>query len=337
MRKYAVRKALPNIKSCFTNLRNGNVDRFTPPYMRRKDQELKGWSWGIEKSNVSLDTVLVEKRKKQLKKTNGKLRDAKGKHSELRVLYIFKDLLGEMKYCSSKQAKKLLPNKKPAHDCEIQKDQYGQYFLSIPVDIKPIEKVNEINEVTTLDPGGRKFVVSYSPTQGIELMGHAWATTIMKSCVHVDNLQSRLDTTDCEKEKRILKRDILRQRLRVSNMKKEMRHKIASHIIKNTDLVMLPKLEIGKMVVKAGRRLRTKTARMLLQAGHGMFFDHVRFKCYELGKHFMQVPEQFTSKTCPMCGSLNRCNEVYSCRACGFKHDRDVVGAANILLRAVRI
>jgi putative transposase len=99
---------------------------------------------------------------------------------------------------------------------------------------------------------------------------------------------------------------------------------------------MMPKLETKKLVIKAERKLTTKTVRSLLNAGHSEFYNILKDKCWESGVRFLECREDYTSQTCPDCGSLNKCNETYHCKQCGFQNDRDVVGALNILLKGVQ-
>lgn len=48
------------------------------------------------------------------------------------------------------------------------------------------------------------------------------------------------------------------------------------------------------------------------------------------------TPEHFTSQTCPSCGTRRKPRgRHYLCRSCGWKGDRDGVGAANILARSL--
>ena len=74
----------------------------------------------------------------------------------------------------------------------------------------------------------------------------------------------------------------------------------------------------------------------MLQAGHSKFFDTLKDKCWENGSHFLHVKEDYTSQTCPCCGTLNKCNEFFKCKNCSFSHDRDIIGSLNIMLKAVR-
>lgn len=82
--------------------------------------------------------------------------------------------------------------------------------------------------------------------------------------------------------------------------------------------------------------MRTKTVRALLQARHCEFFEYLKEKSRETGTQFLHVREEYTSQTCPNCGCLNKCNEVYKCKSCKFSEDRDITGAFNIMLKAVR-
>jgi putative transposase len=307
IRKLAVREAKSNRQSCFTNLRNGNITHFEDPYKTKKKEIQNGWTISLEKTNV------------QVKGTK---------------LHIYGSILGEMKYCSTKQLLKLVPGKTPTCDCKIQKDQYGDYYMVVPVKITPKKKPDVIKQVKSIDPGVRKHATVYSNTE-VTFYGDRWATQITNMTFHVDNLCSRASKAT-SKTKYVLKKQAKRVRKDIHNLKKEMRHQITNDIIKSCDLVLLPKLDTKDLVVRCKRRLTTKTAKQLLAACHGMFYDHIRFKCHEKGKHFLSVPEHYTSKTCPCCGKLNKCDETYKCSSCACVHDRDAVGALNIMLRAVR-
>ena len=322
VRKYAVRDACANLKACRTNYKKGNITHFTPPLRRKRTEQLCGWSLTLEKTNVSTECVK-------------EARDKKNRPYNVKKLFLYKRLLGEMKYCCSKQLHKLIPGKSPEADPKIQKDRFGDYYLllSITVPTKPLPKT--VSNPVSCDPGVRKFLATYSPQGEAKLYGNRWATTIMELALQVDRMVGEA----CKLRGRALwkhKKHIKRIRKRIHNLKEEMRSKVAHEVVNSGDAVLLPKLSVKDLVVKATRRLTTKTARSLLAAGHGMFFERVQHKCLERGVWFLEVTEHYTSQTCPQCGTLTKCNEVYKCRECGFTHDRDLVGSLNILLRALR-
>jgi putative transposase len=243
-----------------------------------------------------------------------------------------------MRYYGTKQLRKLMPKIRPEMDCKIQKNAFGEYFLIVPYNCVQRKKVSTecVNPVVG-DPGIRKFLTTYAPNaREAYMFGNRWAETLLSNLVKLDSLYSKLSKEHgALKEK--LKKDIKVLRKRILNLKIEMRYKCANFLASNYDLVMMPKLDTGKLCIKANRRLTTKTARCLLNAGHAMFFKTLKDKCWEHGTKFLHVREEYTSQTCPQCGCLNKCNEVYRCKECSFVHDRDIVGAFNILLKGIRL
>lgn len=62
-----------------------------------------------------------------------------------------------------------------------------------------------------------------------------------------------------------------------------------------------------------------------------LLYKRLQNKCEELGIEFIRVPEPFTTKTCPSCGSTNKpFDRNYKCSHCGYEQDRDINGAINI-------
>lgn len=56
------------------------------------------------------------------------------------------------------------------------------------------------------------------------------------------------------------------------------------------------------------------------------------------GAALQEVPEAYSSQTCPNCGARHKPRgRVYKCRSCGWTGDRDGVGAANILAFATNL
>ena len=307
VRKGAIYEAKANLEACFTNLKNKNIKSFTTPYRTKKNEQLRGWSFSLEKNNI---------------------------FKEKDSLSIFPTMLDNMRYYSTKQLHKLIPKNKPEMDCKIQKNKYGEYFLIIPYvceRLKPPSK--EIFNPVACDTGVRKFITTYAPNNKESFMiGNRFSTTLMNELVQLDSMISKYNK---EKNKE-LKKQIIKKRKKIDNLKSELHFQVSNFLSKRYDMVMIPKLESNSLCLKATRRLKTKTVRALLNAGHCRFFDTLKDKCWQNGCKFLHVREEYTSQTCPCCGSLNKCQEVYHCKHCDFKHDRDIVGALNIMLKSVR-
>jgi putative transposase len=306
VRQGAVFQACANIKACFSNLRARNIKHFKKPYKTKKRQATHGWSMEVEKQNIH----------------------RKGNH-----LYIFETILGEMRYRGVKQLLKLFDNKMvPAMDCKIQKSAFGEYFLIVPVIKKCKPSPHVFSNPVAIDPGIRKYLTTYAPnSQEAFMMGHRWSTRIMNTLETLDYLYSKK-----AKGQSVDNQLIIRLRKKVFYLKKELRDQCASFISKRYDLILMPKLDTKNMCLKENRKLKTKTVRAMMQSCHGEFMNCLKAKCEEHGKRLLEVKEHYTSKTCPHCGHLNTCNEVYKCSNCSFCNDRDIVGALNIFLKAVR-
>ena len=326
----AVASAVANVKACYTNLNRGNIKQFDAPFQRKKTQELRGWTIGMEQKNVRKD----------------------GNH-----LYIFKDLLGEMKYSSIKQLHKMMPGIHPDHDIKLQKDAFNEYYLVFSVDWKKKDRkplsvqisvdgdekislsidVNHFAAVST-DPGVRKTLTTFSPERNESFMiGKGHATDMMEMLISYDKKTSLLTKSDSVKERKNIKGDMLRIRKRIHYIKKEFRDKTAHFLATRYNIVMMPKLGTTDMSKRAGRRLKTKVVRQMCTLGHASIFEAVRNKCREYGTEFMEVKEHYTSQTCPCCGQRKKTSsETYRCDMCGLSCDRDIVGALGIFLKATR-
>lgn len=323
IRQNAVKDALSNLKACFTNLKNKNIKHFTAPFKRKRHEMLNGWSMGMDKANV---------------------------HKSKDALFIFKTVLGEMKYYNTKQFHKLMPDVHPDKDTRIQKDRYGDYYLVLSIEKKThvrnqnvkvlFHEVNgrikvefRFHASASLDPGIRKTLVTYSPENEESFMiGKGQSTDLIALLISYDKLLSKAD-----KSKHLSKQDKMQMkkiRKRVFYLKKEFRDQTASFLAQRYNVLLVPKLETHQLA--ATTRLKTKVVRSMFTIGHAELYDAIKRKCQEYGTTFLNVLEHYSSQTCVHCGSLNKCNETYKCKQCGFCCDRDILGAAGIYLKAVR-
>ena len=317
VRQSAIKAALANVKACFSNLKAGNIKKFSAPFRTKKTELERGWAVEMDQNNVSRDDD---------------------------NLYIFKDIMGSMRYFGSKQLKKLMPDSHPSHDPKIQKSRFGEYFLVLSVEArnrrmerKPAHP--DKGAAASIDPGVRKTLVTYSPENEESFsIGKGQATQLVKLLMVHDKLRSRLDTDKdiSSKQKVQIKKQMVRIRMRVFYLKKEFRDQTCNFLAARYNLLLVPKLDTGAMTISAGRKLTTKVARQMLTLSHSTLFTRLKEKCDEYGTTFLPVKEHYTSQTCLWCSCLNKCGETYQCKRCKFICDRDIVGSAGIFLKAVR-
>jgi transposase len=253
VRKSAVYDAESNLRSCFTNLKNQNIDHFKAPFKTKKKEHLYGYSFSIEKQDI--------------KKNQDKLMISK---------------FGEIRYHSTQQLHKLIKSIKPKHDCKIQKTAYGEYFLIIPYEVKSRPLPTIFKNPVSIDPGVRKTLTTYAPNEKISyILGDRWTSELMNVLLSLDNLYSKRSkkTSKSIKEKSLLKEQITKLRRRVYYLKKDFRDRAANFISKQYDLILMPKLNTQDMCDKATRRLKTKTVRNMLSIGHSKIFASIKEKC----------------------------------------------------------
>jgi len=85
-------------------------------------------------------------------------------------------------------------------------------------------------------------------------------------------------------------------------------------------------------------KLSSKISRSLLNISYYKFLQKLKSKCRETGIVLVIRPEYYTSKTCTRCGNIKKelkGEDVYECKKCGLKIDRDTNGARNIMLRNI--
>ena len=99
----------------------------------------------------------------------------------------------------------------------------------------------------------------------------------------------------------------------------------------------MPTFETQDMARRAGRRIRSKTARTMLSFRHYEFKKRLKWKAWQRGAVVLDVNEAYTSKTCSWDGSIksNLGGASIIRDGNGFGMDRDVNGARGIFLRAL--
>ena len=158
--------------------------------------------------------------------------------------------------------------------------------------------------------------------------------TIKPLLLKADSLCGRMTKVN-GKQKYLLSQKLNRLRKRIHNLKTELVYKSASFITDNYSTVLMPKLDTQQ--IAALNTTNKYLARELNNTRHMSLFHHTKRKCIEKGVRFVHVEEHYTSQTCHTCGYLHKTSEeLHSCPRCGYVGDRDVIGALNILLKAVR-
>ena len=125
----------------------------------------------------------------------------------------------------------------------------------------------------------------------------------------------------------------------MKNLQREMHIKITNWLTTKYKVILLPEFRVKEMIRKKCRKIGKKTVRNMSLLAHATFREMLKTKAKERGCQVILVSEHYTSKTCGNCSNVKYnlgSNRIYACKKCDVILDRDVNGARNILLRAMR-
>lgn len=221
-----------------------------------------------------------------------------------------------------------------------------KYILNLTYSIKSNPTTNKT--VAAIDQGIRTPFTIYSTNEVIKI-GFGATDKIMKTCKEIDIIQSRMSKktyyvkdsvgnktfyTVTSKRKRDLKKALHKKIQYVKDLRKELHNKSIRYLCDNYSTIILPPFKTQEMV----GNLRTDTARMMCTFAFYQFKTKLINKAKEYNINIVEKNEPFTSKTCGNCGNIKYdlgTAEIYNCKKCDLKMDRDINGARNILLRNI--
>jgi putative transposase len=217
----------------------------------------------------------------------------------------------------------------------------NEFYLNLNFeDIKlPPNKILSNKKICAIDPGIKSFLTIYSDNS-VNKIGIGIRERIEEICRDIDIIISKQHKKKEGKYKynhqkrRALKKALHRKIKYLDNLKEELHNKSVKYLCDNYGKIIIPPFETQKMV--SNIKLDSKTSRNLMCISYYKFLSKLKSRCIEYDIELVIRPEYYTSKTCTKCGNikhdLSNAN-IYICKNCGIKIDRDTNGARNILLR----
>jgi putative transposase len=197
------------------------------------------------------------------------------------------------------------------------------------------------NLAVALDPGVRTFMTGFDGQEILEI-GKYDIGPIYRLARHLDKIMSRIGQSKGRCLKRLrycLRKAASKIRIKIKNLVSELHKKTAKYLCDKYKVIFLPTFKTQQMVKKGKRRLTTKTARAMVTVSHYKFKQTLKHQAAKYGCVVVDVTEEYTSKTCSKCGHIHTKlggNKCFTCPSCGHKLHRDLNGAFNILLKALR-
>jgi len=216
----------------------------------------------------------------------------------------------------------------------------GQWFICYAINTV-LPPTIQADLAIALDPGVRTFMTGFDGQNVIEL-GKGDIGRIYRLARHLDKLMSRIGLNKGSQFKRLryrLRKSTAKIRIQIKDLVSELHKKVANYLVSKYKLIFLPTFETQQMLKKGQRRLATKTARAMVTLSHYRFKQTLKHQAIKYGCVVVDVTEEYTSKTCSKCGHVHRKlggSKTFKCPECEHTLSRDLNGAFNILLKALR-
>lgn len=141
-----------------------------------------------------------------------------------------------------------------------------------------------------------------------------------------------------------IKETLKKQKENVEEIEKEKNEKRKEKNERLKNIFQLIKEKFGEEILKLYKKKITRKSRLnkrvkfvMQMLSHYKFRQHLQNKCKEYGCEMIVVTEEFTSITCTNCGKIekNFRKREKICSNCGYKVNRDIGGARNIMIKNI--
>ena len=148
---------------------------------------------------------------------------------------------------------------------------------------------------------------------------------------------SQISKEKDKKKKSNLKRSIYNTKFKIKNLVDELHWKVIRFLTSKFKVIIFPPFNVSEMIKKSKRKISKKVVRSMYCFRFFEFKERLKMKCDEYGLTFIESSEAYTSKTNSFTGKLienlgSKESFVYD----NILIDRDINGARNILIRAMR-
>ena len=185
--------------------------------------------------------------------------------------------------------------------------------------------------IISIDPGIKIPFMGYSNI-GIYKLGSNLDKIVKHKLTKIDNISRNSDMTKIKKQK-------LKQK-----WYDKIKNKITDFHWKTINLLTdkFHHILIGNFSTKKcgeNKTVHKMTKRIGNQMNLFKFKQRLKYKCTTRNVKYSEVNEAFTSKCCNRCGNYKKdltSTRKYNCSNCGLKIHRDINGAINIFINAIK-
>jgi IS605 OrfB family transposase len=216
------------------------------------------------------------------------------------------------------------------HDVKINYNKItNQFTLLIPKDVK-INNVKNENNVISLDPGLRTIMTGVCENYAVKI-GVGINKKIKKIVNKIKNIKNNNNIQLKNKKKGEQKYEN-----KIYNLVDDLHWKSIKYLTNNYNNILLGDMSAKSIISKNNLQMRKDMKDACERTRYYQFRQRLIYKCNVNNIQFRLVDEKYTSKTCSICGNVNeklKGEEIYDCKNCGIKIDRDINACRNIYIK----
>jgi len=211
--------------------------------------------------------------------------------------------------------------------CTVRREG-DQWFASLLCEIEVADPVQRAEPVVAIDRGITNLTAD---SDGHLEPNPKHLEAALRRLAHAQRVVSRRKKGSKNREKAKIR--VMRLHRKVRRQRECVLHRLSSTYAKSHGMVILEQLNVQGMV--KNRHL----ARHIAGASWGRFGEMLRYKLLWSGGQFVEVPAQYSSQTCSVCGiaaAESRRGERFCCASCGYADHADLNAAKVLKSRANR-
>jgi transposase len=138
-----------------------------------------------------------------------------------------------------------------------------------------------------------------------------------------------------KKKRQRLKKKYKKHQNRIQGLKETFHKNLCHQLCQEYDHILISKFQVSGMIKRFERKIKSVVVRKMMNWSHFSFRQRLHHHSEKEGMMVHEVSEHFTSKTCGVCGVIDRNlggKKLFNCKNCGLSLPRDYNGSRNIFL-----
>ena len=213
----------------------------------------------------------------------------------------------------------------------VSREPDGRWYVTFAIDADAPGPLEPAGHAVGIDLGVKDFAVT---SDGERIANPRHLERKARNLARYQRRMARCQRGSANRVK--AKAKVARAHRKVRDARRDFLHRASTGLVRSAGTIVIEDLAVKNMV--RNRHL----ARVIADCGWGEFRRQLEYKCERAGRELIVVDRWYpSSKTCSACGhllaELSLSTRHWTCPSCGFRHDRDINAAKNIVAAGLAV